>query len=260
MGEHQDIGTLAREGVLRGVGRLTGQSALVIGGSSGIGLAIARAAKGDGATVTIAGRDGEKLDRAAHELGGGVDVAAVDLTDEASVAALFEGRDLDHLAITGPGPGFAPFLEADLASVRADVEAKFWGQYLAARHAAPILAAKGAGSITFMSGAFSQRPPAGASTLAAIQAGLEGLARALAVELGPVRVNAVSPGLTDTPLIRSLFGDEAAEGLYRQTASELPARRVTEPEDVAEVYLMLMRSRAMTGATIYPDGGLTLRG
>ena len=110
-----------------------------------------------------------------------------------------------------------------------------------------------------MSGAFSQRPPAGASTLAAIQAGIEGLSRALAVELGPVRFNTVSPGLTDTPLIRGLFGDEAAEGLYGQTASDLPAGRVATPDDIAEVYLMLMRNRSMTGTTVYPDGGLTLR-
>ena len=184
--------------------KLTDARVLVIGGSSGIGLAVAKAAKADGARVTIAGRDRTRLDEAAHKLGGGVDVATVDLTDEASIAAIFEGRDLDHLATTGPGPGFAPFMEADVTQVRADFEAKFFGQYLAARQAAPILTAKGTGSVTFMSGAFSQRPPAGASTLAAIQAGIEGLSRALAVELGPVRFNTVSPGLTDTPLIRGL--------------------------------------------------------
>ena len=226
------------------------------GGSSGIGRAIAGAAKTDGARVTIAGRDAAKLDRAAHELGGVVDVARVDLTDPASIEAQFEGRDLNHLAITGPGPGFAPFLEANLAQVQADFDAKFFGQYLAALQAPSILAAKGAGSITFMSGASSQRPPAGASTLAAIQAGLEGLARALAVELGPVRVNAVSPGPTDTPPIRGLFGDAGAEGLHGRTAAERPTGRVTQAEDVARVYLMLLRSRA----TIHPDGGLTLRG
>ena len=239
---------------------LDNRQVLVIGGSSGIGLAVARSASAAGARVTIAGRDADKLERAARELGGDVATAAVDLTDPGTIAALFDGRDLDHLAITGPGPGFAAFLEADLGQVRADFDAKFFGQYLAARHAAAVLTNKGAGSITFMSGAFSQRPPPGASTLAAVQAGLEGLARALAVELGPVRVNAVSPGLTDTPLIRGLFGDEAAEGLYEQTASDLPTGRVTRPEDVAEVYLMLMRNPAMTGTTIYPDGGLTLRG
>ena len=171
---------------------------------------------------------------------------------------------MDHVAITGPGPGFYPFADADLDQARADFDAKFWGQYLVARHAVPRLVAAAQGgadtSLTFMSGAFSQRPIPGATTLAAIQAGLEGLTRGLAVEVGPVRVNAVSPGLTDTPLIRGLFGNEAAEGLYADTAKDLPAKRVAQPEDVAEAFAMLMRSRSMTGTTIYPDGGLTLRG
>ncbi len=236
---------------------------LVVGGSSGIGLAIARIAKADGAVVTIAGRNEAKLERAAEDLGG-VETATVDLADEASVQALFEGRDVDHVAVTGPGPGFYTFVGADLAQARADFDAKFWGQYLVARYAVPRLVEKvEAGedaSLTFMSGAFSQRPIPGATTLAAIQSGLEGLARALAVEVGPVRINAVSPGLTDTPLIRGLFGDEAAQGLYAETAGGLPARRIAQPDDIAETFAMLMRSRSMTGSTIYPDGGLTLRG
>ncbi|KIT18088.1 SDR family oxidoreductase [Jannaschia aquimarina] len=235
---------------------------LVIGGSSGIGLATARLAMEDGAHVTITGRDTDKLNRAAVALGG-AEAIQLDLADEAGIAALFDGRSVDHVGITGPGPGFYPFTEADIEQVRADFDAKFWGQYRIARQAVARLVETASGgsdaSLTFMSGAFSQRPIPGASTLAAIQSGLEGLARALAVEVGPVRVNAVSPGLTDTPLIRGLFGD-GTDDLYADTARGLPAQRVAQPEDIAETFVMLMRNRSMTGSTIYPDGGLTLRG
>lgn len=109
-----------------------------------------------------------------------------------------------------------------------------------------------------MSGAYSQRPVPGASSLAAVQGAIEGLVRGLAVDLAPLRVNAVSPGLTDTPLIRGIFGDAASEKLYADTAQALPARYVAKPEDIAQSYIYLMENKASTGSVLFPDGGYTL--
>ncbi len=239
--------------------KLIGKNVLVIGGSSGIGLAVARLAAMEGAHVIIAARDAAKLKTATAQIKGSIAAHQVDISDEKSIESLFaKTGHIDHLAITGPGPGFGSFRELSLEDVRKDFESKFWGQYRAAffaiRNGLPD-----DGSITFMSGAYSARPVAGASTLAAIQSGIEGLARGLAVDISPTRVNAVSPGLTDTPLIRGLFGDAGAEAVYAQTAASLPGKRIANPEEIAELYLFLMTNRTMTGSTLFPDGGYTLR-
>jgi NAD(P)-dependent dehydrogenase (short-subunit alcohol dehydrogenase family) len=238
---------------------LNNKRILVIGGSSGIGFEIAKLAANAQAKVLIAGRDPAKLNAAAQRIGSSVQTFQVDIAVEASVKALFDqvGR-IDHLAITGPGPGFGGFRDLTIESVRADFEAKFWGQYRAAYFAVHAGLPQD-GSITFMSGAYSARPVPGASTLAALQSGLEGLARGLAVDLSPIRVNAVSPGLTDTPLIRSVFGEEGAENLYQQTAASLPSKRIATAIEIAELYLFLMSNRSMNGSTLFPDGGYTLR-
>jgi NAD(P)-dependent dehydrogenase (short-subunit alcohol dehydrogenase family) len=238
---------------------LNGKTVLVIGGSTGIGLSVAKHAVATGGKVVIAARDQDRLQNARVAIGSGIDAHQVDIASETSVKALFDqvGR-IDHLAITGPGPGFGPFRNLQLDDVRADFDAKFWGQYRAAYFAVRSGLPED-GSITFMSGAYSTRPVPGASTLAAIQAGLEGLARGLAVDLSPIRVNAVSPGLTDTPLIRGLFGDAAAEDLYRQTDAQLPGKRIASADNIAELYLFLMTNRTMTGSALFPDSGYTLR-
>jgi NAD(P)-dependent dehydrogenase (short-subunit alcohol dehydrogenase family) len=238
---------------------LKDKTILVIGGSSGIGLATAVAARQHGGKVIIAGRDSAKLQTAKAQVGTGTLAHEVDIADDASVVALF-GKigKIDHLAITGPAPSFGQFRDLDLSTVQKEFEGKFWGQYRAAYHAVRT-GMPDDGSITLMSGAYSARPVPGASTLAAVQAGLEGLARGLALDLSPIRVNAISPGLTDTPLIRGVFGDQGAQALYDQTAASLPAKRIVQPSDVAELYIFLMTNRSMTGSTLFPDGGYTLR-
>jgi NAD(P)-dependent dehydrogenase (short-subunit alcohol dehydrogenase family) len=236
------------------------QRVLVIGGSSGIGLATAQLAAERGAHITIAGRSQAKLDAALMSLSSISPTAralVVDITDASSIARLFsEMGNFDHLAMTGPAPGFGSFKDLAVAQVKSEFEGKFWGQYLAAQHAAKVLPAHG--SITFMSGAYSQRPVPGASSLAAVQGAIEGLVRGLAVELGPIRVNAVSPGLTDTPLIRGVFGDSGAENLYTDAAQSLPSRYVAQPQDIAQSYVYLMENKTSTGSVIFPDGGYTL--
>jgi NAD(P)-dependent dehydrogenase (short-subunit alcohol dehydrogenase family) len=239
---------------------LQNQRILIIGGSSGIGLATAQLAVERGAHVIIAGRSKAKLDAALVMLQKANTAAraiAVDITDASSIAQLFaEVGSIDHLAMTGPAPGFGSFKDLLVANVKSEFEGKFWGQYLAAQHAAKVLPAHG--SITFMSGAYSQRPVPGATSLAAVQGAIEGLVRGLAVDLAPLRVNAVSPGLTDTPLIRGIFGDTGSEKLYADTAQSLPARYVAKPEDIAQSYIYLMENKASTGSVIFPDGGYTL--
>ncbi len=238
---------------------LNGQKILIIGGGSGIGLATAALAHEVGAKVVIAGRSLEKLAVSAKSIGDDVQFEQVDIADEASTAQLFRKIGVvDHLAITGPAPGFQPFRELSAEAAKEQVEGKFWGQYRAAYHAVAAGLPE-SGSITFMSGAYSARPVPGASLIAAVQSGIEGLARGLAVDLSPIRVNAVSPGLTDTPLIRGIFGDTASEQLFSETAQSLPAKRVATPQDIAEVYLFLMSNRTMTGATLFADSGYTLR-
>jgi NAD(P)-dependent dehydrogenase (short-subunit alcohol dehydrogenase family) len=234
------------------------KTVLVIGGSSGIGLAVAKSAAAAGASVIISGRSADKLAAAAEQMGSGVRTITANIAEPASVAVLFDkaGR-IDHLAITGPAPNFGAFAELDLETVKTEFDGKFWGQWLAAQYAAKVLPPEG--SITLMSGAYSQRPVPGASSLASVQAGIEGLVRALAVELSPLRVNAVSPGLTRTPLIEGVFGTASAQSLYDQTAAQLPARYVAAPEDIAQVYLFLMHNRVTTGSVLFPDGGYTLR-
>jgi NAD(P)-dependent dehydrogenase (short-subunit alcohol dehydrogenase family) len=239
---------------------LNNQRVLIIGGSSGIGLATAQLAAEHGAQVIIAGRSQQKLSNAVNALKAmnlkpyGI---SVDITDASSIARLFaEVGQFDHLVMTGPAPGFGSFKDLAVANVKLEFEGKFWGQYLAAQHAAKVLPTHG--SITFMSGAYSQRPVLGASSLAAVQGAIEGLVRGLAVDLSPLRVNAVSPGLTDTPLIRAIFGDAGSEKLYADTAQALPARYVAQPEDIAQSYIYLMENKSSTGSVLFPDGGHTL--
>ena len=231
---------------------------VIIGGGSGIGLATAKLAAAEGAKVIIASRTQSKLDEAKIKIGSNTDTHTVDLTDEASIKELFERiGSFDHLVITGPAPQFCHFLELDIKQVRQEFEGKFWGQYRAAWFDAKTISQQG--SIVFMSGAYSARPVPGASSLAAVQAGIEGLARGLAIDLSPVRVNVISPGLTDTPIVHDAFADDARQKLYEEQANMLPAKRIGTPEDIAGSILDLLTNRYVTGSTLFPDGGYTLR-
>lgn len=170
---------------------------LVVGGGSGMGLALARHCLQAGARVIIAGRGGDRLQQAREALGNpaGLDVAAVDIAREDEVAALFQRLGgLDHIVSTAADiAGAYQLLPAlELAAAQRVVESKLYGPLLLAKHGAPKLASTG--SMTFVSGVAAYRPAARGSVVAAVNAALEGLVRALAVELAPIRVNAVSPG------------------------------------------------------------------
>ena len=224
---------------------------LVIGGSSGIGQAAAKAFAEAGAAVTIASRHEDKLAAAAEAIGGNVRVAVLDTTDASAVEAFFADEgEFDHVVVSAAQTPTGAVRELALDAARSALESKFWGAYHVARFAR---IAQG-GSLTLVSGFLGTRPSRNAVLQGAINAALESLGRGLALELALVRVNTVSPGLIATPLWSKL-GDDARRDMFQATAERLPARRVGQPEDVARAIVYLAATPFATGSTVLVDGG-----
>ncbi len=228
---------------------LAGQKVVVVGGSSGIGLSTAEMAKREGAEVTIASRSAEKLKAAADKIG--VKAIAADVTSDDSVANLFKQcGPVDHVVVTAAQLKTGPFKSVSMDDVRATMEGKFWGAWRCAR-AAEIRAG---GSLTLVSGFLSIRPRPASAIVGAANGALKSLTRALALELAPVRVNCVSPGLIDTP-IRAAMPEAARKDMLAKTAAALPVKRVGEGEDIAMQILSFMGNGFATGSIVYLDGG-----
>ena len=234
---------------------LEGERVVVVGGSSGIGLETARLALAAGASVTIAGRSEDRLRRAAADLGGAVRSVVADVTDDGSVKALFDGETrVDHVFLPAGEikPGGGDVLGADLSALRSILESRLLGVVHVVRRARPKMAG---GSITLMSGLYANRPAPGAALGAAAVAAIDGMTRALALDLAPIRVNAVAPGLIDTPLWDS-FGPQREAILAQATA--LPVGRIGRPDEVAAAVLLLMSNGFVTGTVLAIDGGGSL--
>lgn len=236
---------------------LSEATAVIIGGSSGMGLAVARRLAAEGARVVVASRSQDRLDAAAALIGGRVETRVVDATDEGQIEALFAAiGPFDHLVTSASSGAGGPISRTDTAQARAFFDSKFWGQYYAARHGAPHLRA--GGSITLFSGGSGRFPSSGLGVEGAVNCAVEGMGRALAQELAPLRVNVLSPGLVDTPIFDALPADKR-DRLYQAVASRLPAGRVGHVDDIAEAVHYLISCGFATGSTLDVDGGFAVR-
>lgn len=235
---------------------LKGKRVVVIGGTSGIGLSTAKAFLDQSAQVIIASRSASKLSEAKNLLGSNVEAYSIDFRNEEKLADFFKmvGK-FDHLVVTAGEGAMGHFSDLPVDNAKDAFDSKFWGQYLTVRAALPYL--HEASSITLTSGVYGIRPPQGATTLASINSAIDGLVRGLSVDLAPIRVNVVSPGIVDTPLYGGM-SDEQRQNLYSSIAQQLPVKRVANPEDIAEAYLYLAKNGFTTGTVLLIDGGAHL--
>ncbi|MBP0456410.1 SDR family oxidoreductase [Streptomyces bomunensis] len=232
-------------------GRLEGRTVLVIGRGSGIARAVALAARDAGARLVVAGRDGDGLARA--YTGTGFTAEAVDLTDERSIAEL-AGRieKIDHIVSTASARARGTVDVLDQETVRVSFDTKVIGPMLLAKHFKDRFRA--GGSLTLFSGSSAIKPTPGMLAVAATNGAADVVAKALAVELAPVRVNAVSPGTIDTGAYDAL-GEERKAALFADRSARNPARRIGTAQDVAEAVVFAMTSTFLTGVSLAVDGG-----
>ncbi|QNB06009.1 SDR family oxidoreductase [Herbaspirillum frisingense] len=225
------------------------QKIVVIGGLTGIGRAVAEQAAAAGAQVTVAGRRSAPAGFPSH-----ITTAQVDIGDDASVAQLFAGiGSFDHLVVTaGPVIGSARLADLKIADAMAAFNVKFFGQIRAAQQALPYLQPNG--SITFTSGLLARKAAPGALVKATMNAATEILAKTLAKELAPLRVNVVSPGMVES----GMWGDMSEadrKAMAVRAGGKLPVGRVGQGADLAQAYLLLMQNGFMTGSVVDVDGG-----
>ena len=233
------------------------QRIVILGGTSGIGLATAERAAAEGAAVVVASSHPDRIDPALELLPDTAEGYTVDVRREDEVRDLF-GRlgSFDHLAFTaGETLQIGPIAETDLDGARRALDVRLWGAYAAAKHAVRHL--RPGGSIVLSTGVAGARPEPDWTVAASICGALDALTRALAVELAPLRVNAVSPGVVRSNLWREM-SDEDRSAMYDSLSEALPVGRVGEVDDIAETFLYLMRNGYSSGTIVTVDGGSVL--
>ncbi len=230
---------------------LAGKRVIVIGGATGIGFAVAELARAQGADVVIGSTTEASVTTAVDRLHGATG-HTVDLRDEANVAGFFEELGaFDHLAITAGdwgGPMFVSARDLDLTEARGLLDVRFWGALAAVKYGCRTIAEDG--SITLTSGILSQRPSKGAPMPTAVAGAIEHLVRGLALDLAPVRVNAVSPGFTLTDQTKKM-----GEAMLQSIVAKLPIPRGAAPVETAQAYTYFMLNDYVTGQTLPVDGG-----
>jgi NAD(P)-dependent dehydrogenase (short-subunit alcohol dehydrogenase family) len=236
---------------------LSGKRIILLGASSGIGLATARKAAAEGADIVIVSGNRHRVDQALKELPAASEGYAVDLSKEENIKDFFAstGR-FDHLVYSaGENLVLSPISQTDTRQAQGFFTIRFWGAFAAVKYAAPLI--NEGGSIGLTSGTAAIRPGAGWSVASAICGAMEGFVRALAVELSPIRVNCVVPGVIETPLWDAMSPHERDE-LFDQVSKSSLVKRIGHPDDVAEGFLYLMKQRNGTGQSLLIDGGATL--
>ena len=230
---------------------------VVLGGSSGIGLAVAEQAASQGASVVIASSNEERVRKAVESIGGEAQGQAIDVAGERAVATFFSKLgSFDHLAFTaGDSLHLHELATTDLQHARHAFELRYWSALAAVKYGSPHI--RKGGSIVLTTGIAGQRPRKGWVVAASVCGTIEALTRALAVELAPIRVNAVSPGVVRTNLWQGMSAAER-ERLFESVGKSLPVGRVGEAHDVAQAYLFLMQEGFSTGQTVVVDGGTVL--
>jgi NAD(P)-dependent dehydrogenase (short-subunit alcohol dehydrogenase family) len=231
---------------------LSGQRFVITGGGTGIGLAVARRAAHYGASVVLLGRTAATLRDAAALIGSPASFHVVDVTDASSLSRTFEQiGSFDHLVTCAAGITIGGFGELTEEQFRDFFEVKFWGQYRALRAALAHISRSG--SVTLLSGYLYRKPVAGFSAFAAVNGAIEALIKVLAMELAPLRINALAPGQVDT--LERILGPEGNRARCESAAAALPLKRIGTPEEIAHAALFLAENTFITGTTIDVDGG-----
>jgi NAD(P)-dependent dehydrogenase (short-subunit alcohol dehydrogenase family) len=235
--------------------QLAGQTVVVLGGSSGMGFETAKQARSEGANVVLSGRNPERVEHAARELGA-LSSAAFDVTDFERLGRFLGDlpKPIDHIMVTAGGPYYARLADIDFTKARRNVEEEFWLPLHLARFA--IGKVRPGGTLLFIGGTGGRKPSAG-PVLTTFTAAIPALTKALAVELTPIRVNLIAPGFVDTPLSASILGDQL-DARREKLRATLPIRRVVGPADIAALAIHLMVNTAITGVTYDIDGGQQL--
>ena len=236
---------------------LQNKRVVVLGGSSGIGLAVAEQAAAQGAKVVVASSNAERLQKAIASIGGDAEGQGLDVSDERAVERFFAKLGpFDHLIFTAGDSLLVQDLGTmDLKQARRAFELRYWSALAAVKYGIPQI--RKGGSIVLTTGVAGRRPHKGWIVAASVCGTIEALTRALAIELAPIRVNAVSPGVLRTSLWQNMDPDQR-EQLFESAAKRLPVGRVGEAHDVAQAYLFLMQEGFSTGQTVVVDGGTVL--
>ena len=236
---------------------LQNKRVVILGGSSGIGLAVAEQAASQGAKIVIASSNAERVQKAVESVGGNAQGLTLDLSDEQAVETLFTKLGaFDHLVFTaGDSLHLQDLATTDLKQARRAFELRYWAALAAVKYGSKNI--RKGGSIVLTTGVAGQRPHKGWVVAASVCGTIEALTRALALELAPIRVNAVSPGVVRTNLWQNMTAAER-EQLYESVGSSLPVGRVGVPHDIAQAYLFLMQEGFGTGQTLVVDGGTVL--
>src|ERR1700739_4002354 len=230
---------------------------VIIGGSSGIGLAVAEEAASQGADVVIVSSKEERVQEAIRSIGGKAKGQAVDVSDEKAVERFFTNLGaFDHLVFTaGDSLQLHELATTDLKQARHAFELRYWSVLAAVKYGSPQI--RKGGSVVLTTGIAGQRPRNGWVIAASVCGTIEALTRALAIELAPIRVNAVSPGVVRTNLWQNMSSVDR-EQLFESVGKRLPVGRVGEAHDIAQAFLFLMKEGFSTRQTVVVDGGTTL--